>query len=80
MRFFLSGVEPEDGIDIKMHQPGGGFPLLTDFFLISVFYDWQLIAGGGGPVVMAEAIIKDRVDPCLFSAGVNDALGINKSF
>ena len=38
MRFFLSGVEPKNGIDIKMHQPGSAFPLLTDFFLIPVFY------------------------------------------
>ena len=36
--FLLSGVEPKNGIDIKMHQPGSAFPLLTDFFLISVFY------------------------------------------
>ena len=35
---FLSGVEPEYGIDIKMYQPCGTFSLLADFFLVTVFY------------------------------------------
>ncbi len=39
MGSFLSGVEPENGVNIKMYQPGGACSLLTYFFLVAVFYD-----------------------------------------
>jgi hypothetical protein len=53
MRLFFTCLKPEDGIDIKMDQPGGTLALLTDFFLVAVFYGRKLIAGSGCPVVMA---------------------------
>ena len=42
---FQVGVEPADGIDIKMHEPRGFFPFLTDLFLITVVNEGNLVAG-----------------------------------
>ncbi|MZH02991.1 MAG: 50S ribosomal protein L7/L12, partial [Nitrospinae bacterium] len=45
-----------------MHQPGGSFSLLTYFFLVAVFDGRQLVAGSGGPVVMAAAGAAEEVE------------------
>ena len=73
-------VVPEHRVDVEMDQPCGRFSLLANLFLIAVGDDRYLVAGCARPIVMSNAVIKNGIDPCFFSAGIFNSFGVKQGF